>query len=190
MIHSVGNIPILTIDWPEFNNHKDDIVNVCLSNEKENTIDSGIAVNLKNNIWESDLNFLDKLPALNKWFIDTTQDFLREINNKEFKVHIMESWAHVTRENGWHGPHRHQYHTWSGIFHVSADRPENGANTFFNHFSMPIQPEYSFFSEDFDIKFKPGQLILFPSTMMHYAKPYVGKERIVIAYNVLTEWRK
>lgn len=185
MIQAVGAIPILITKWNDFNNHKSSIVDLCLANEKENTVESNIGVDIKNNLWESDFNFLnhESLTELRNWLTSTTAEFISEVNGKQFNYGITESWAHVTRTNGWHGPHRHPWSTWSGIFHVEADKPELGPNTFNNFFHLPTVPEYSFFGESFDIKFSEGQLIVFPSTMEHYAKPYLGNQRIVIAFN-------
>jgi uncharacterized protein (TIGR02466 family) len=188
MIHAVGSVPLLITQWNEFFNHKQSIVDVCLKNEKPNTVESNVGMPIKNNLWESQFNFLEvhsECIELKNWMSSTTADFLKEINNKDFNIAITESWAHVTRTNGWHGPHRHPWSTWSGIFHVEADQPELAQNTFQNYFDMPAVPEYSFYNESFDVSFKEGQLILFPSTMLHYAKPYLGTRRIVIAFNCI-----
>lgn len=185
-IISAGAIPIGAIGWEGFETHRQQIIDFCLSKETPNTIESNIGVDIKNNLWESDFNFLNnpELSALNNWLNVTITDFVSTINRQQHRLGITESWAHVTRPGGFHGPHRHPWSTWSGIFYVYADDESKASNTFFNYFDMPQLPGYEFFEEQFEIPFKPGLLVIFPSTMLHYAKPYLGNDkRIVISFN-------
>ena len=49
---------------------------------------------------------------------------------------------------------------------------------------MPKIPGYEFFNEQFTFDIVPGRLIIFPSIMLHYAKPYLGTDkRLIIAFN-------
>jgi uncharacterized protein (TIGR02466 family) len=185
--HLAGSIPIGTSAWPEFDQHRNTIIDVCLANEKPNQIESNIGSPIKTNLWESKFDFLQahpELSALHTWMHQSVSEFVSNINKKQYHLAITESWAHVTRPGGSHGPHRHPYSTWSGIFYVDADMPDSGQNVFFNHFDMPKVLGYDFFEEQFEVNFMPGTLVLFPSTMMHYAKPYLGNDRrIVISFN-------
>jgi uncharacterized protein (TIGR02466 family) len=185
-IQWVGGIPISRITWNKFDSVKDNIIQFCLGQEKPNTIESNIAVNLKNNLWESSFDFLQQseMLELSAWIHHTSSDFVSTINQNQHRVAITESWAHVTRPGGYHGPHRHPWSTWSGIFYVYADDEKVANNTFLNHFNMPRVAGYEFFEEEMQIEFKEGSLVIFPSTMLHYAKPYLGKDkRIVISFN-------
>jgi uncharacterized protein (TIGR02466 family) len=186
-IDSLGAIPIGHLMWEDFQTNKDSIINVCLEQEKPNIVESNVATRIKNNLWESQFNFLDsseKLVNLKLWFLKATTDFVNHINGTEYKIAITESWAHITRPGGFHGPHRHTQSTWSGIFYVYADDDSRAENWFFNHFHLPMIPGYEFFAEQYKTDFVPGKLIIFPSTMLHYATPYLGLDkRIVIAFN-------
>lgn len=185
-ILTVGGLPIGGIEWEDFELYRQQIIDFCLSKEKVNTIESNVGVGIKNNLWESDFNFLNnpELQPLNNWLNVTITEFISTINRKQHRVGITESWAHVARPNGFHGPHRHPWATWSGIFYVYADDETNGSNVFFNHFNLPRLPGYEFFEEQITIPFKAGSLVIFPSTMLHYAKPYLGNDkRIVISFN-------
>lgn len=182
----VGGIPIGRANWDEFDRCKESIIQLCLQKEKPNTVESNVGINLKNNLWESTFDFLQhpELLELSTWMHTTTSAFINKVNNVEHQIAITESWAHVTRPNGYHGPHRHPWSTWSGIFYVFADTPSVANNTFLNQFNMPVVPGYEFFEEEFQIEFKAGSLVIFPSTMLHYAKPYLGNDkRIVISFN-------
>ncbi len=187
MIISVGAIPVGIFEWKEFANHKDAIVDLCLREEKPNVIESNIAPKVKTNLWESNFSFLQQhseLKALDTWLNSTTRDFVNAVNKSDYHIAITESWAHVTRPMGQHEPHRHPDSTWSGIFYIDADEPQSGNNIWFNMFKLPERPGLEFFDENFSAEFIPGRLIIFPSIMLHYAKPYLGKDRrILIAFN-------
>lgn len=187
IIELLPSIPIGHVIWNDFEQYKNDIIQSCLEDEKANHIDSGIATSIKNNLWESGFNFLGSKPKLKPlldWLQITTNDFVNTICQKTHKLQILESWAHVSRPGGFHGPHRHGEYTYSGIFYVDADDIDSGPTVFFNPFTMPSGDGYEWYSEQFVVNFIPGKLIIFPSTLLHYAKPYLGKDkRIVIAFN-------
>ncbi len=186
-VDTVGSIPIGHLIWEDFHLNKDTIIDLCLQHEKPNVIESNVATKIKSNIWESPFNFLDtstELLNLKLWLLKATKDFVNYVNKTDYNLTITESWAHVARPGGFHGPHRHTLSTWSGIFYVYADDKEHAENWFFNHFHLPMIPGYEFYSEQYKSDFVPGKLIIFPSTMLHYASPYLGKDkRIVIAFN-------
>lgn len=186
-VQPVGAIPIGSAMWSDFEKNKQTIIDLCLSQEKPNTIESNIGTPIKGNMWESKFGFLESNPELKDlkiWCNTVLANFLHTINHRPQQPLITESWCHVTSPGGFHGPHRHPWSTWSGIFYVSADEEENAYNSFHNFFDLPQLPGYEFWEETFVVPFKPGQLVIFPSTMLHYAKPYPGKDkRIVISFN-------
>lgn len=185
-IFTAGGIPIGLIDWREFEIYKSDIINFCLNRYKPNLIESNIAVGVKQNLWESKFDFLEQ-PELSKlkiWLTITLNDFVNTLNRSNYHTAITESWAHVTELHGHHQPHRHPQSLWSGIFYVQQEDINSGKNIFFNYFSLPKVPGYDFFCDQFEIDIVPGRLVLFPSSMLHYANSYLGTDkRIVIAFN-------
>jgi uncharacterized protein (TIGR02466 family) len=185
-ILNVGSTPIGIYDWTSFQKHKTSIVDYCLLNEKSSTIESDIAPEVKHNLWESDFNFLNRpeLIELTKWITVTTKDFINSINHSNYHIAITDSWAHVTSTTGHHEPHRHTNASWSGLFYVQQGDIDSGKNIFFNYHTMPDIKGYEFYNEQFTIDIKPGRLVIFPSTMLHYAKPYLGTDkRIIISFN-------
>jgi uncharacterized protein (TIGR02466 family) len=185
-ILTVGTIPIAIKDWPEFEKYKDVIIKFCLDKEKPAIIESNIAPDVKHSLWESDFNFLanTELAELNTWIHIVTNEFINEINQSTYHTAITNSWAHVTSNSGHHEPHRHTESSWSGLFYVQQEDVNTGKNVFFNYHTMPKIPGYEFFNEQFTIDIKPGRLVIFPSTMLHYAKPYLGSDkRIIISFN-------
>ena len=107
------------------------------------------------------------------------------------------SWYHLTRDGGYTAQHNHPMASWSGVYCVdpgdtSSDRPNSGALRFFearSTASMYLDPGNAdmrspFGFGDIAFNFQPGQLLLFPSYLLHEVAPYCGKrERITVAFN-------
>jgi uncharacterized protein (TIGR02466 family) len=108
-----------------------------------------------------------------------------------------DSWFHVTRRGGFFGLHNHPNASWSGVYCVSAgqhdaDKPDSGLLSFMNPATIGAMHtdaananiRGAFGSGIRHVKFEPGQLVLFPSWVMHDVKPFEGDgERITIAFN-------
>lgn len=107
------------------------------------------------------------------------------------------TWFHVTRHGGFTILHTHPMASWSGVYCVDPgetpeDRPESGLLRFHNphHYSnyftdagnVKLKPPYH--HGTWSVKFRPGQLILFPSWLQHEVMPFYGNdERITVAFN-------
>lgn len=130
------------------------------------------------------------------------RDLVRTLNSytdeqmKKLGFHY-HAWFHITRYGGYQSIHYHPKATWSGIYCVQAGdkvdgRPESGAVKFYDPRGaafMHVDPGNEQFNPTFATKpvyltHQEGQLVLFPSWLMHEVLPYVGKsERIVVAFN-------
>jgi uncharacterized protein (TIGR02466 family) len=109
----------------------------------------------------------------------------------------VESWFHITRRHGWFGVHNHPNAAWSGVYCVDAGRPDpghedSGKLTFLHpnasaamHTDVgneSLQPPFNI--QHVGYVLEPGQLVLFPSWLLHYVTPFVGEgERITVAFN-------
>jgi uncharacterized protein (TIGR02466 family) len=107
------------------------------------------------------------------------------------------SWFHVTRRGGFFGVHNHPNASWSGVYCVDPGRHDPGAKdsgrlTFVNpmitcamHLDVGIarmQLPYGFQTAGFSLE--AGQLVIFPSWVLHDVKPFEGEgERVTIAFN-------
>lgn len=107
------------------------------------------------------------------------------------------SWFHVTRTGGYFGQHNHSMASWSGVYCVdpgerSESNPESGALVF----AHPAMGASSFIDlgnanlkDPWGVRpttfhLDAGQLLLFPSWLMHQVMPYLGRrERITVAFN-------
>ena len=186
--HSFGNSLLVEFDWGDFNIFKQPLVDYCLSQEKPNTIESNIAPHAKGNLWESQFNFLEDpnpaVMALKMWIILSCQLHISQLNRKDYKFVITESWAHVTRTNGYHLPHYHSNSTWSGIVYIDGAIDSKGKNYWLVPYNVDRKPGLEFINDQFVVTPIPGRMIMFPSMLTHYAEPYLGETpRIVLAFN-------
>ena len=108
-----------------------------------------------------------------------------------------DSWFHVTRSGGYQSIHYHPGASWSGIYAVQTgdrvdDRPESGQVKFYDprgavfmHVdpgNERLEPRYT--ATPVYLPHQAGQLVIFPSWLMHEVLPYMGEaERIVVAFN-------
>jgi uncharacterized protein (TIGR02466 family) len=106
-------------------------------------------------------------------------------------------WFHVTRRGGFFGVHNHPNASWSGVYMIDpgqhdAGKPDSGALCFINptitstmhmdagimNIQLPYGPQIA------SVALEPGQLVIFPSWVLHDVKPFEGQgERITIAFN-------
>lgn len=108
------------------------------------------------------------------------------------------SWYHITRNGGYTAIHNHPMASWSGVYCVdpgepaSPEIPNNGALRFLDMRTAAnnyIDMGNAYLSEPYciaDLAFslEPGQLLLFPSYLVHEVSPYFGqRERVTVAFN-------
>lgn len=113
-------------------------------------------------------------------------------------LHIAaESWFHITRRGGYFPLHNHALHSWSGVYCVDpgdalTDDAAAGVLTFINPSAtstmfmdmsvVRMGGGYNYGPREF--KLKAGQLVLFPSWLLHEVRVYGGeRERITVAFN-------
>lgn len=108
-----------------------------------------------------------------------------------------ESWFHITRRGGYFGVHNHPMHSWSGVYCVSHEgddpatdsgkfvlvNPMVTSNTYIDYGSAHMKPPFGV--GPLMIRLTAGDLLLFPSWLLHYVLPYEGDgARITVAFNV------
>jgi uncharacterized protein (TIGR02466 family) len=106
-------------------------------------------------------------------------------------------WFHVTRRGGFFGLHNHPNASWSGVYCVDPgqsdpEKKDSGLLSFINPMiasAMHIDAgnarmQLPHGHHVASIRLEPGQLVLFPSWVLHEVKPFEGRgERITIAFN-------
>jgi uncharacterized protein (TIGR02466 family) len=108
-----------------------------------------------------------------------------------------DAWFHVTRRGGWFGLHNHPNAAWSGVYCVDPGRhdearPDSGVLTFANPVlasAMHVDAGNAGLTGAFGtgvrgIRLEAGQLVLFPSWVLHEVQPFEGEgERLTVAFN-------
>lgn len=106
-------------------------------------------------------------------------------------------WFHITRRGGFFGLHNHPNASWSGVYCVDPgrndpDKKDSGLLSFVNPMianamhldasNSRMQLPYAY--QVAHLRLEPGQLVLFPSWVLHDVKPFEGEgERITVAFN-------
>lgn len=107
----------------------------------------------------------------------------------------MHSWFHITRRGGFQSAHNHPNASWSAIYCVDpgdSESPQSGAVRFHDPrqgsemYRDPtnenMQAPYR--EGAWKLDHKPGQMVVFPSYLVHEVFPYEGERpRIVVALN-------
>ena len=148
-----------------------------------------------------------------EWPDPPVQELAREVHNVLFHLvarlngyddgemarltFYYDSWFHVTRTGGYQSIHYHPRASWSGIYAVEPgdavdERPESGQVKFYDPRGAVfmhadpgnerLEPRYT--PTPVYLRHQAGQLVIFPSWLMHEVLPYMGRgERIVVAFN-------
>ena len=108
-----------------------------------------------------------------------------------------EAWFHVTRRGGFFGLHNHPNASWSGVYCVDpgqndVDKPDSGLLSFVSPAvitSMHMDAATLNLRDPFApnvraLRLEPGQLVVFPSWILHDVKPLQGEGvRVTVAFN-------
>lgn len=199
-VMNIWSTPIAQFTWEHHDKHRDNLVKLAYELEAQN-YKSGVADSIKRGLYESGFDFLissnPSVQALSDWAKDCVWAVSSSLNQKHWKagdklgVRIHESWCHITRSGGYHDVHQHPGSSWSGIFYIdpgeSSSENRNGVNRFYNpQHIMYTDPGTDWIAKSTSVDILPtaGQLIIFPSWILHSAMPYFGeKDRVIMAFN-------
>jgi len=118
-----------------------------------------------------------------------------------FQIVLRGIWFQVSSQGSHHDVHTHGNCSWSGVYCLQVDPPEqrsahpvlgaaNGVTRFYGpHFNqlggahMDLGSAYLQQPHQ-DITPRPGQLVVFPAWLAHQAMPYEGQQdRIIVSFN-------
>ena len=109
----------------------------------------------------------------------------------------VDAWFHITRAGGAFGLHNHPMASWSGVYCVDSGygtaEPESGELNFMHPAATAgmfvdlgvanVRSPWAIHPKSY--RLRPGQLVLFPSWVLHQVLPYYGqRERVTVAFNV------
>lgn len=117
------------------------------------------------------------------------------------QLELMGVWFQIQNGATFHDVHTHGNCSWSGVYYVQMDTPEQraahpdfGARNGVTRFYSPMFPLLGGAHIDLgnaflqqatlDVTPREGELVLFPSFLPHKAMPYVGeKDRVIVSFN-------
>ncbi|HVC37827.1 MAG TPA: putative 2OG-Fe(II) oxygenase [Gammaproteobacteria bacterium] len=158
-------------------------------------------------VYESDFALFDnpeaEIQTLAQFCLQHTGYVIQQLNGytteemRQLRLYH-HSWYHLTRPGGYTAQHNHPMASWSGVYCVDAGDPvpekaNNGslrmlesrttASMYLDAGNAHWRAPFSFGELAFQLQ--AGQLLLFPSYLMHEVAPYYGqRERITVAFNV------
>jgi uncharacterized protein (TIGR02466 family) len=118
------------------------------------------------------------------------QDYFEKIISPTDAItpYITQSWLNYTQKNQYHHKHAHPNSLVSGVFYINCHK-ELDKIKFFNDTYKTIKPEIKDWniwnSESWWFSVKTGDIILFPSSLIHMVESKQGDNtRISLAFNV------
>jgi uncharacterized protein (TIGR02466 family) len=157
-------------------------------------------------VYESDFMLFDnpepEVQALARFCLQNTGFVVQRLNAytqaemQELRI-FHHSWYHLTRQGGYTAQHNHPMASWSGVYCVDpgdavVDKANNGTLRFLEARTtsgMYLDAGNSHWREPFGMgelafNLRAGQLLMFPSYLIHEVAPYYGeKPRITVAFN-------
>jgi len=105
------------------------------------------------------------------------------------KVKVGNMWANVNDNMAWNKPHLHNGCWYSGVFYIKADGDEGDFSAIETDVKVVNDhPACQRTRNDYNVSPTPGELILFPSAMMHMVEPNMtNKDRYSVSFNALVQ---
>lgn len=205
-LNSPFQIPFAQAQHPDCAALNEALRTLFLQRERAGTANPTATMQINPALFESRFD-LFKWPdacvrSLRDWCWQQLMAFVREVNRHDEAtlrrlVGHADAWFHIARRGGYFGLHNHPMASWSGVYCVATGQDDEGrrdsgllsfphpmaASAMFidagnNRLSIP----YSYASRE--LRLQPGQLVLFPSWLMHQVTPFMGEgERITVAFN-------
>ena len=110
-----------------------------------------------------------------------------DFNNIEL---LADGWINVNQPGAYNAPHDHIGSFWSGVYYVQVPEHEEGQGGSIEflapHRTLPGHGiiEAPITAQKMSVRPKPGQVLMFPATLIHWVHPNESNEdRITIAFN-------
>jgi len=141
--------------------------------------------------WQSN-DGCESSPAFKKLMRCITQTFYDEVfpfhglTDRDYKVGIGNSWANINDPKAWNKPHLHNGCWYSGVFYIHAEGDE-GDIVFIDKDPKVVSdyPHSPRVNENWSFSPTKGELILFPSALMHMVEPnFTDRDRYSISFNI------
>lgn len=158
------------------------------------------------NVFESEFRLFEStepcLVKLREFCLRSLSTVVGQLNDydaehmRRLKIFVS-AWFHVTRQGGQFGVHNHAMASWSGVYCVDTGdgaqpRADSGLLSFVNPAATAAMfldlsltnIKQPFTTQSREFKLEAGDLIIFPSWLLHQVTPHYGPtERITTAFN-------
>jgi uncharacterized protein (TIGR02466 family) len=153
-------------------------------------LDVGLEMYTKNygNYVSYDKQVLEELPDLRDEILTHVDTYITEVIDPKYKLtpYITQSWLNITQKNQSHHKHNHMNSLISGVIYIKAESDSINFYTEPEHILSINSNAYNKFNTlHSTFKVSTGDIILFPSTMMH-SVPVKSDDnkRISLAFNI------
>ena len=199
-------VPMCALALPNSTELNSELRRLLLERETPSFANPKASMELHTALFESDFDLFswqdEPIVNLRRQLWQAVGAFVASINNYDqaalnriqIKSH---TWFHVTRRGGYFGLHNHPMASISGVYCVAPGMhdsqqtnsgvlrfhsPNNTSNMYMDAGNANLQGEFVSGNRSFSLR--AGELVLFPSWLMHEVLPYQGDgERITIAFN-------
>lgn len=128
--------------------------------------------------------------------LEATRGITTKVDPESLKLKLF-GWMNANPPGGFNAPHTHPGAHWSGVYYVSQPAVEDG-NSGMIEFLDPRSdlPNWRLlkaatFSAKKKIRPEPGEMILFPSYLVHWVYPNTTEaERVTVAFNATFSSKK
>ena len=187
--NSIDHIQEFQLDQDELNQELEKLVHEKMERdrlEKEQHSNIGGWQSERDLHTKLDINDPSTIPLIKLLasFSDPINEYLRECceisdikSNKNYEWEYTGTWFNVSVREGYNAPHTHPLSEISGAYYVRTEDPPP---------EHPFSGRIDFFYKNISEHYfpKPGTLILFPGTMLHFVHPYYGTNpRICFSFN-------
>ena len=106
--------------------------------------------------------------------------FKRDVGHAAY---IRNVWTQRARKGDHHCPHNHGSNGWAAVLYADYNPDIHSATTFISPFTEFSSGDHMDFTPDV----KEGDIIFFPSQLLHYANPNTSdKERVIVSFNMMS----
>ena len=147
--------------------------------------------------WHSKGNLFETDAPSIQWLRDAAQEAVLKVTRKvnvkfdpeDFNLKLF-AWMNANPAGGYNAPHTHPGAHWSGVYYVAQPDIEEGSSGMIEFLDPRFDLQHwkilgaSAFQQKLTFRPSVGELIVFPSYLMHWVHPNQSdKERVTIAFN-------
>ena len=201
-LDQIFSTPLMSFDYGKINDDENKFISKCLESTTENIF----------NYSSTETYVLDKgLSKIRHFIEESIRTYVETViiggkyDEYDFDFRITQSWLNKTlRNSDGHHIHNHPNSFISGVFYVRV-KPDVDYIVFSRpnqqFFQFPIKEYNTFNSYQWSVGVSEGQLLLFPSTLIHEVKPpkvsdmissddtNANADRISLSFNVFPTGR-